>query len=357
MVGIMAVIRLLIMSAVALFVSVAAAGAQARSDIVLKLGCFAGPFGEAMQKYAVDLFTRNTGIKVEVSYANPPDFVAQLIAAKGRKPPYDVVALDDDITAEAIKAGVLAKLDPTIVTQLKNLYPQALNKDGYGPSVFFFSIGIAYNEAKLKEAGIAPPKTWNDIWDPRFAGRIAIPDVANIMGRDLVIQASRMAGGDEKTPEKGIEKLGQIKAHSYYVSSTTLQAQLESGDVWVAPWNNMRAWSMTDRGIPIRYVDPADGPIGSTDTIQLAANTPYPKEAQLLINYILDPFAQLGMSKLLPTGPTNMLLADVVKADAELKSKAPVTPDDLKALYLPDLEAFNTKLKSVNDLWNRMKQK
>lgn len=350
-------LRKILGTAIVLLFSVSAASAQQRPDVTLRLASFAGPFGEALQKYAIDIFTRNTGIKVEVTYANPADFLAQMIASRGRRAPYDVVCLDDDVTAEAIRAGVVQKLDPAIVTNLKNLYPQALNKDGYGPALFFFSFGIAYNKIKLKEAGIPEPTSWHDLWDPRLAGHVSIPDFVNIQGRDFVIQVAKLNGGDESTPEKGIEKIAQIKAHSYYVASSSLQAQLESGDVWVAPWNNMRAAAMADRRLPIGYVLPKEGAIGNTDTVNLVSGSQYPKEAQLLINYMLEPFAQLGMSRLLPTGPTNKLLTGVIAADHDLIRKAPATPEEHSKLYLPNWDVFNSQLKRANDLWNRAKQR
>ncbi|MCC6777710.1 MAG: ABC transporter substrate-binding protein [Hyphomicrobiales bacterium] len=348
----MRILQRLFVSAVALALGCTAALAQ-RSDITLRVGSFAGPFGEALQKYAIDQFTRRTGVKVEVQFANPADFLAKMIASRGREAPFDIVCLDDDVTAAAIDAGVLQKLDPAIVTNLKHLYPEAVNKDGYGATLFFFSFGIAYRKDKLQQAGIPEPTSWNDLWDPRLAGRISVPDIINIQGRDFIIQMARLNGGNEGTPEKGIEKIAQIKAHSYNTASNTLQAQLESGDVWVAPWNNMRAGAMADRGLPIGYVMPKEGTIGNTDTVNLVAGSRYPKEAQVLINYMLDPFAQLGMARTLPTGPTNRLLEAIIAADPEWAAKAPVTPEAHKALYLPDWSVFNKNLKRATDVWNR----
>jgi len=344
-------------SALALIISASAAWAQQRTDITLKVASFAGPFGEALQKYAFDLYTKRTGIKVEVQFANPADFLAKMIASRGREVPFDVVCLDDDVTAAAIDAGVVAKLDPAIVTNLKHLYPEAVDKNGYGATLFFFSFGIAFNKDKLKQAGIPEPKSWNDLWDPRLSGHISIPDIINIQGRDFVIQVTRMNGGDESKPEIGIDKIAQIKAHSYNVASNTLQAQLESGDVWIAPWNNMRAAAMADRGLPIGFVTPSEGAIGNTDTVNLVAGSKYAKEAQGLINYMLDPFAQLGMAKLLPTGPSTRLLAAVIDADPDWARKAPVTPEAHKALYLPNWSVFNKNLKRATDHWNRTIQK
>jgi len=353
----MKLIRHIVAGAVSLALSATVAAAQQRTDITLKVASFAGPFGEALQKYAFDLYTKRTGIKVEVQYANPADFLAKMIASRGREAPFDIVCLDDDVTAAAIDAGVVQKLDPKIVTNLKHLYPEAVDKNGYGATLFFFSLGIAFNKDKLKQAGIPEPKSWNDLWDPRLSGHISIPDIINIQGRDFIIQVARMNGGDESKPEVGIDKIAKIKAHSYNVASNTLQAQLESGDVWIAPWNNMRAAAMADRGLPIGFVTPIEGAIGNTDTVNLVAGSKHPKEAQELINYMLDPFAQLGMAKLLPTGPSTKLLAAVIEADQDWARKAPVTPEAHKALYLPNWTVFNKNLKRATDHWNRTIQK
>jgi putative spermidine/putrescine transport system substrate-binding protein len=331
------------------------AHAQAGSQVTLRLASFAGPFGDAVQKYAIDLFTMQTGVKVVVSYANPEDFLSQMIASRGRQAPYDVVCFDDDVTAQAIGAGVLQKLDPKIVTNLKYMYPEAKNADGYGPAMFFYSFGIAYNKAKLAENHIPVPTSWNELWSAALANHVSIPDIANIQGRDFVIETARLNGGNEGSVGSAISKIGEIKAQSYYVASSTLQAQLASGDVWAAPWNNMRADAMEDRDLPIGYSVPKEGGIGNTDTVNLAAGSQHPKEAQMLINYMIAPFAQLGMSELLPTGPSNRLLAAVVDANPKLTQQAPATPEQRKSLYLPNWTIFNGHMQEANDLWDRMK--
>jgi putative spermidine/putrescine transport system substrate-binding protein len=323
--------------------------AIAEQDVTLRVASFAGPFGEAVQKYAADLFTRRTGVKVEFQYANPADFLAKMITSRGREPPFDVVCLDDDVTSAAAQAGVLQKLDPAVVANLAYLYPQAVGKDGLSAALFFFSFGIAYNTDKLKQAGISEPKSWADLWHPRLAGHISVPDIINIQGRDFIVQMARTNGGGESAPEKGVDKIAEIKAHSYNTASNTLQAQLESGDVWVAPWNNMRATAMSDRGLPIGFVTPTEGTIGNTDTVALVAGSRHPKEAQIFINAMLDPFAQLGMAKLLPTGPTNRLLESIVAADPEWSRKAPATAEARQAMYLPNWAVLNQNLKHATD--------
>lgn len=347
-------LRQVAVAALALAFGTGVAVAQPSSNVTLRVASFAGPFGDALQKYAFDLYTRRTGVKIEVQYANPADFLAKMIASRGREAPFDIVCLDDDVTAAAIDAGVLAKIDPAIVTNLKHLYPEAVNKEGYGATLFFFSFVIAYNKDQFRKANIPEPKSWNDLWDKRLAGRVSVPDIINIQGRDFIVQMSRMNGGSEATPEIGIDKIAQIKAHSYYTASNTVQAQLESGDVWATAWNNMRAAAMAERGLPIGFVTPQEGSIGNTDTVNLVAGARNPRQAQELINYMLDPFAQLGMAKMLPTGPSTTLLAAVIAADAQWRRSAPVDPEAHRALYLPNWAVFNKNLKKATDHWNRV---
>ena len=106
--------------------------------------------------------------------------------------------LDDIIQEQAIRAGVLDRLDPNVVTNLKDIYDIAKRKDGYGPAMIFYSIGIAYNTQKYAEAGIAAPVSWADLWDPRLAGKVIAPDLSVAMGRDFLIAAARYGGRRRK---------------------------------------------------------------------------------------------------------------------------------------------------------------
>src|SRR5690606_34539165 len=148
-----------------------AVSAQAQEK-VLRVANYGGSFTAAQKKYAGDLFTRRTGITVQYIDANPVDHVAKMIASKGREAPYDVVYLDIDVQSNAIKAGVLDKIDAAQVPNMDKLYDKAKNAGGYGPGIMFYSIGIAYNVEKFKEAGIPEPTAWEDLWDERIKGRV-----------------------------------------------------------------------------------------------------------------------------------------------------------------------------------------
>src|SRR5262249_31661708 len=162
-----------------------------------------------------------------------------------------------------------------------------------GPAYMFWSWGLMYNAKAFQDAGIPEPTSWADLWNPKLAGKVAIPDVSGPGGMDFIIEAARLAGSNEKNLVPGVEKIGQLKTHSLFTSSNDLRVKFLSGEVWAAPWNNGRSWDMIDSGFPGKFVYPKEGGHLHATTLDVVATTKYPKEAQMYINYALDPLAQL----------------------------------------------------------------
>jgi putative spermidine/putrescine transport system substrate-binding protein len=324
-----------------------------QSKPTLRVANYGGAFTASQKKYVGDLFTARTGVRIEYTDGNSSEHLAKLIASRGREPPFDLVYLDDINQVQGIEAGLLEKLDPNIVANLQFVYPEAQNKGGYGPGMIFYSVGIAYNTEKFKQAGIPEPKSWSDLWDPRLGGRVVAPDLAIAQGRDLLMAATRLEGGNESSLEKGIAKIASLKAHSYPASSSTIEALMKSGDVWAAPWTNGRAWGLTDQGLPIRFIIPEDGGFGHTTTIDVVKGTKYAKEAQNYINLVLDPLPQLGQANEIPYGPTTRLLAPVLAAYPAMAQKFPSSPKDIEKLYVINWEIFNKNFPRASSLWNR----
>lgn len=323
------------------------------SNVTLRVATFGGQSGEVETIYVGSRFTRLTGTKIEWIYGNPGDHFAKMLAARGRDAPFDVVLLDDPVQNSAIKAGLLGKLDPALVPNLKQLYPQALNKDGYGPWAILYSVGIVYNKDKLKAAGVPEPTSWEDLWNPKLAGHVSVPDISLPQGADFVIKIAQMNGGNEANVIPGLEKIAQIKAHSYYTSSAALGQQIASGDVWISVWTSGRSWAMINQGYPVGYVIPKEGSILGIDTVDMVASTVYPKEAQKFIDMQIDPLSQLGWAVEMSYGPSNKSLANVFAAYPELARMMPASEADLQKLYAANWELYNANLKKATDYWNR----
>lgn len=324
-----------------------------QSDVTLRIATFGGAFDHVQQKYVASIFTARTGVKVEFINGNAHDHLAKLIAAKGREPPFDIVFLDEDVEVQAIAAGVLSKMSEAEVPNLKYVYDEIKNKDGYGPGMNLYSCGIAYNVQKFKEAGIPAPTSWADLWNPKLAGHIAIPTLDSPMGHATLVAAEHLAGGDESTPEKGIAKIAEIKAQSYPASSSTITTLLTSGSAWVVPWLNGRTWGLTDKGFPIKYVLPKDGGFRGLTTVDVVAGTKHRKEALAYVNLVLGPLYGIGIMYEFPYGGPNKLLAPIMAAYPQLSKKFPATPEDLKQLKDINWTVFNKMMPKAVSLWDR----
>ena len=328
----------------------AATRARAAEQVTLRIATNGGDFAAFEDRYLNARFTRETGIQIVHVANNPPNQVQKLIASKGRPVPFDIAGLDDKTQPEAIGAGVLQKIDPGVVTNLGMLYDAAKQPDGYGPAELFWSWGLMYNEKAFKENGIPAPASWMDLWNPKLAGKVSIADIAGPGGADFVLKIAQINGGSEKDLAPGLEKIAQLKVESYYSSSNDVRTKLASGDVWAAPWNNGRSWNMIDSGFPGRFMYPSEGGFLHTSTIDVVAGTKYAHEANVYINYVLDPLFQLALLYF-PYGPVNKSLETVLKDYPNLARKVPT--GSLASLSVPDWKTVFADFGGLVDRWNR----
>lgn len=328
--------------------------ADTAQAFTLRVACYGGVFTKVQAKYAGALFTSQTGIKIEWIDANPTDHLAKMIASRGRAAPFDVVYYDDLVQEAAIDANVVMKIDPTIVTNLRYLYGIAKQQNGYGPGMNFYAVGLAYNTKIFKDNNIPAPTSWNDMWNPKLAGHIALPDITQSTAKDVVIATARLLGGDERNADAAFPKLAQIRPLYYYQSSADLEAKMSNGEVWIVPWNNARPATLIDKGIALKFVYPKEGGFGHQTVIDVVAGTPHVREAMMLVNDVIGPLNQLGQAYEVPYGPTNKLLAPVIAAYPDLARRFPSSPEHLEKLYRPDPKVVNANTAKWVDMWNRI---
>lgn len=341
------------LAAVALTISLGGMHDAGAQDKVLRVASPGGAFTDIQRKYGAYMFTRETGIKVEFIDGNAVDQLAKLAASRGQNVPFDVVYLDKDVRDTAVKLKLVQKVDPKLIPNLKHLQKAALDSDGYGPWMQFLSMGIAFNKEKLVSAGIPEPSSWADLWDARLAGRVAIPELSHPTGRALLIQAARLKGGDETTPELGIQEIAKIKAHSYYTSTAQVEAQFPTGDVWVAPMPSGRAWGLQTKLAALSFIDPKEGGVMAGSTIDVVAGTQNLEAAHKYINAVLAPLQQTGQATEFFWSPTNQDVALLLQGYPDLTSKL----TDISKVYVPNWDNLAKNYDKAVALWNRQVRK
>ncbi|MFK5073545.1 ABC transporter substrate-binding protein, partial [Klebsiella pneumoniae] len=84
-----------------------------------------------------------------------------------------------------------------------DLYDTARFKDDRAVAIGIVATGLMYNTKVFKEKGWAPPTSWNDLKDTKYAKQLVIPPINNTYGLEALVMLSKMNGGGETNVDSG----------------------------------------------------------------------------------------------------------------------------------------------------------
>jgi putative spermidine/putrescine transport system substrate-binding protein len=296
---------------------------------------YSGLFQDRYTKAVIEPFMKaNPGIKVE--YFPMPNSAQMLgnLRAQKAAPQADVVIMDVSVSKAATDEKLLVKIDEKNVPNVADLYPNARIADVDGVAVTFDNLVLIYNTDLVKEA----PKSWMDLADKKYAGKVAIPGMPDIQGLSLVLIMDRARGGTDylKSVDKGIAALGEIAPNvqtwepkpEVYVTLISAQATIGAG------WNARAQVNIDTSNGKLGATLPAEGSAFQINTINYVANGPGKDAAAKFINYALSAEAQKAFTESMFYAPTNAKaqISDAAIARTAVKSMDKVIPVDWIAL-------------------------
>jgi putative spermidine/putrescine transport system substrate-binding protein len=305
---------------------------RAQGSRELVIVSFAGQLQEPHQWLARRMEQRHPGLAIKLVPSESQDIVATIKAAQGFSP-FDAMPNGEPPHLTASREGYIQRLDPAKVPNAANVVPELMAKSGgFGVPASYSLIGIAYNEKLLKTA----PKSWADLWNPEYRGKVAIPRASSNLGLGVLVIAAKIFGGSEDNLDPGWTKLQELKP-LVGRSPTALIQMLEREEIAVAPiWNNDAAGAAA-KGLPIKFVQPDPGPVAIISFMSAIANTRHPELVNEWMNEILSPeYQQMAANAPYFFGPT---------------IKGAVVPEAAKA-YTPSTAAEVAKLQSVD--WSKI---
>jgi len=291
--------------------SVVATGALAQ-DKTLTINSFGGAYETAHRKCVITPFEKETGASTRIVTAYSADAFAQLRAQKAA-PTYDVIHFSGGQEIVAAKEGLLAAVDPTKVPSLADLYPVAKANlaKGEGPVYSIAAIGLVYNSQVLPKA----PGSWKDLLDPALSKKLVLTDISNGYGMLGFLMINRISGGDLNNIQPGLDAVKKLLANGAIVVNTSpeIQREFAQNGAGIAPYASDYAYTLTKAGLPVKFVQGAEGTPASFITVNLVANRPNQALAQKFIDMTLSESAQTCFANELRYSPTN--------------SKAKLTPE------------------------------
>jgi putative spermidine/putrescine transport system substrate-binding protein len=276
---------------------------EAGGTKTLKINSFGGTFQDAIEKVVVPGFEDKYDASVGVTTAISTAALSQLKAAPEGKPPLDVVYMDLAPIYQAKAAGLLQPMAKDKIPSLKELYPLAVDDEGYWVAELVSMTGIAYNTDKVKQ----PPTSWKDLWDSRYRGKVAISDVSGTAGYQFIAEAARLNGGSEKDIDPGFAALKRLKPNlaSIYTTPDEMSRLLSSGEAWMGPWYGDRLSSLKRQGAPVAFATPKEGAIAILSSMCIPKGTSQLDLAHNYIDFQISAKVNKEFITTIAEGPTN----------------------------------------------------
>jgi putative spermidine/putrescine transport system substrate-binding protein len=267
------------------------------------------------------------------------------------------VQVDDSVKEQLVRQDLVQPVDLAKIPNVKNVFPEILDRPELGPAFMIIPIGIGFNTEKFKELGLAEPTSWDIMWEPKLAGRVAIPDLNVVMGVHTLMAAAVRASRDPYNYEAGIQELKKIKLNHIYSSPVDIQTQITNGTVWVVPITEGRINDLRFKGFPVRYANAlTSGKKGSLDidTIHVVKGSKRKDLGEVYINMLLDAGAQLAFARAEGWTPAVRPATESIQKDAALREKFSILDEaGVRAAMRADWVVLNKNWNDIVSKWNR----
>jgi len=287
--------------------------------------------------------------KVKITYVSgiSSEIVAKLQAQRGKQE-LNVVIVDDGPMYQAIQYGYCESL--TSAPVYSDVYEVA-RFGGKAIGVGLNATGIAYNKAAFAKNGWAPPRSWNDLADPKYNQRFTTSSLSGTYGVHALVMYARVNGGGERNIEPGFDFIGKKLAPnvlSWSSSPAKLAEMFQNRDVDVAIWGSSRVYALKKTGFPIEFVYPTEGAAALVLAACPVVQNSAPEQSQAFVQHLLSPQVQqwLATEGFGPTNSKTRLTGDVAE-------NVPYGADFTKKLVKVDWDVVNQKRAEWTNRWNR----
>ncbi len=275
--------------------------ARARAADPLVISSWGGSWKDTIERVIAKPFTAKTGIPVEFEVGGTLDRLAKARVSKA-SPLVDVTFTTSHVGRLYMSDGLFQKLDTGKIPNVADLAREAVRSEAH-LGAWSYVYTIAYRPDLIGGPEITK---WGDLWDPRFKGKIGMPDFDP---SHIIVISALLEGGNEITWQKGQERLKRLKPNVAAFFSTDARSQdlMKTGEAPLQVMLSSNAYHLIDQGLIVKVVQPTDqGGIVGIDCLAIMAGTKRADAAYQFINTALAKDVQEGLVTTLKAGPTNL---------------------------------------------------
>lgn len=303
-----------------------------------------GDYSALQTKILVEPYMKPKGFEVVFDPGTEPTRKTKVLAER-RLPrgTVDVLALTAPGSFELNSAGGLEQLDASAIPNFKNINPKLVT--GYSIPHVFSTRGILYSTKHIP----VPPKSYADIWDPKYAGKVGIVDFQHIPWFE---SAALINGGSFKNYEPGKAKLLELKKSGFRIYPTieALQQAFKSGEVWISIQFKARIVFFQDAGLEVAMAVPKEGAVLYVSDFAVAKNAPNKPGALAYLNAALDPAAQIQFARDFKYNPT----VSNVELPPDIAQRIGISKEERELLVLQDSEYLAKNDFQLREWWDKV---
>ncbi|MBB4827049.1 iron(III) transport system substrate-binding protein [Sporosarcina luteola] len=277
--------------------------------------------------------------KVDMHYAGTNILVNRMMAEKDN-PKADVWYGGGGILPfeAAVERGILASYIPDFAADWDIVENgiKMKHEDGKYVGVEIFVLGFSYNTDLVTEE--EAPKTWADLLDPKWKGKIQFPNPAASGTATLMVMDQMMQQGEEEAWEY-FEKLVD-QSNSIPDSGSAPTKAVAMGEAHIGIGFDFMAYEQKNKGETVDFIVPDKTPV-LVNPATLIEGGPNEEGGKKFIDFLLSKEAQ-------------QIMADWyhIPINPEVESKTPLTLDTVKEHAVDlDIDWVNKNYDRVRDEW------
>ena len=312
-------------------------------------GVWGGHWGDAFRKFVAEPFEKETGIKVNFVFGNAVANM-QRMAAQKNNPQMDVSVLTSELIPQGHAAELLA---PIPISALPNLelknepgIRRAGEKDVMSAPILVIGYGLFYR------TDLVPFKitSWNDLWDPRLANKVAVSSTRS-GGAGFLLMINRIAGGTIDDVSPGFEKIKSLGKNLIAIEDNDARQidMIARGETWVQAGPMGGGVQAVREGLKAEYVVPKEGaPMIAIDAV-VVKNSPNPEGARRFVNFMLDKGRLKSVAEAVYAVPSN----STNRVNPEMEKLSGITPEARKRFIAFPAEQVVKNRGAWNQRWDR----
>ena len=324
------------------------AGTARAEDEQMVIATWGGDYANLLRANIDDPLVIPQHIKVVQDLGDEDPRVAKMYAQRRLPRGADDVACLQAVRAYEVEAsGLLEKLDVTKVPNMAHVLPN-LRTDFYAPHIYSPQV-LIYNPNVIKD----PPKTFTDLLDPKYKGRVGVGDVNYFY---IMMAAALATSGDPTRVNTADAQALTMKLNTnglrLYPSTDAIGAGIKSGEIDVGIMWMARVVMWQNAGIPVKASFQNEGSVLYMSGMVVPKNAPNKPAAYKYLNAMLEPSAQRGFAEHMGYLPT--------VNDAPLTGKIGeqlAMPDPAPKLFMPDYGVLGKLQSDTSEWWKKNMQR